>query len=32
MNKIRTGIDFGDWDWGFDLTGWLVRIPDSHKR
>ena len=23
MKKAITGIDFGDWDWGFDVTGWL---------
>ena len=23
MKKAITGINFGDWDWGFDVTGWL---------
>ena len=31
-DKIRTGIYFGDWDWGVDLTVWLVCISDSHER
>lgn len=23
MRKVRQGIDFGEWDKGFDLTGWI---------
>ena len=23
MKKAITGINFGDWDWNFDVTGWL---------
>ena len=23
MKKAVNGINFGDWDWGFDITGWL---------
>ncbi|MDH2997613.1 DNA methyltransferase [Pasteurellaceae bacterium LFhippo2] len=25
MNNPRKGVDFGDWDWGFDPTIWLDR-------
>ena len=31
MRNKRTGVDFGDWDKGFDLTGWIERYYKKLK-
>ena len=28
----QSGIDFGEWDWNFDVTGWIKELPRIMKK